>query len=286
MRRILRTATALVVIGCAGGLGWSYMANRSAHSPAEIEMLTDRLFEFGSVSFVHNGYTGPHVDLFDCVRAGNTLTKAQSALYRSLYQGVLYDRQALFSRLDQDLQLRENEGMTKPNNTGGYGILGMHDHHDASATRNAASLWQALEDLAQAGLPERVVMANDIYKDLTDLMVHMAPAVHSVGLIPFDEVPEGVPASYTAFYSAMKAAQVAPINGPLYWTAIDAAQNAYAEMVLDVQRDVRRWNGAAAHMLSGRWLALQTIAPRLSYESPASASRRTNAATTCPASPS
>ena len=279
--RVGRTLAGVAGIAIVAGAALSFAANRTPYDAAQIAMLTDRLFEFGAVDFVHARYEGPHTALFACVAAGKTLTPAQSVIYRTAYQVVLLENQSLFARLDANLQLQRDAGMTQPNNADGKGIAGLHDHHDASAADNAREMGTHLTDLLEAGPLRRAWMANDIYKDLTDLMVHMAPATHSVGLLGHDAYERtGMDPAFSAYYAAMKRAQAAPVNSDAYWQAIDEALVGYAGMVESVQQIIRTFNGPVLHAFSGQWLAVQTVAPRLDAHSP-SAAKRQRAQTPC-----
>lgn len=269
-RTFLWASAALIV-----GIGvMSYNANKAPHTAVEVARLSDRLLEFGAVDFVHASYDGAEIALFECVAAGQPLSPDQSIRYRKSYQAALLEKQGLFARLDQNIELRQDEGMQSPNNAGGTGIKGLHDHHDGSASNNIANIAGNLQRLETAGPLRRAVLANDIYKDLTDLMVHLAPAVHSVGLVPLDPLPAQTHPDYSAFYKAMKQAQTAPVNSAPYWAALDAAKVAYGALLEDVQHKVRAANSPLLHAVSGRWLALQTVAPRLSETSPSAEKRK------------
>jgi len=256
----------------------SFVSNRAPLSAGTVAVFSDRLFEFSATEFVHSGYAKDDSrsgqTLFECVIEGRVLTHEQSTAYRTLVQGWLLEKQGLFERLDADIALRTDEGMNVANNVGGMGIPGTHDHHDASAAHNAHDIQSNLARLAEVGPLRRVHLANDIYKDVTDIMVHLAPAIHSVGLLKEDAVSAIDDEVFVQLYRAMKQAQAANINSEQYWRAIDDAMIAYQSYVLKVQADVRAQNGAVLHALSGQWLSLQTIAPRLSEDSPGSIRRR------------
>lgn len=272
------------LLACAALIlsGWS---NRKAHDASEIALLSDRLFEFGAIDYVHGRYDGANKALFDCVAQGKTLSEAQSKAYRRTYQAQLLHDQAHFVRLDKNLQLRRDQGMTLPNNAGGHGIAGQHDHHDASASDNLQDIARALNGLQTAGFVARTFAANGIYKDLVDLMVHMAPAVHTVGLMTGDPLPDiahtRLRESYQRFYRQMKKAQSVPLNSQDYWMAIEEGLAAYGDMVALIETEVWQWNGPLSHAISGRWLSLQTIAPPLSEDSPSAQARRGKSSPTC-----
>ncbi|KAG1648494.1 hypothetical protein GQR58_029785 [Nymphon striatum] len=84
------------------------------------------------------------------------------------------------------------------------------------ALANLADLDAALTVVETSKNPlRRAYFANEAYKDLTDLMVHLAPAVHSVGLLAGEDIGTLSPQVKTPFvdyYNAMKLAQVADIN--------------------------------------------------------------------------
>ena len=274
IRRFLLGALALVLML----IGWSGWINRAPHDDAQIALLTDRLFTFGAIGFVHDAYDGPDAALFDCVANGHALTAEQSDQYRHAYQNFLLSRQSLFVRLDADLVLRKDFGKNAQNNVHETGIEGLHDQHDLSALNNLVDISQSLADLNTAWFPGRVQQANDIYKDLTDLMVHMAPAIHSIGLLRAEPIPEDIPpdlkSAFEHYYHGMKEAQKAVVNSTHYWAAVDTALASYARLVDAVQAEVRTTNGPLAHSFSGQWLSLQTIAPRLGPNSPGTQERR------------
>jgi len=264
-----------VVMTLAYGL--SFMANRTPHTGDEIVVLTDRLFEFGAVSFVHGTVQGD--PLFACVARGDVLSPEQSDTYRQAYQAALLDRQALFVRLDADLRLETDYCMDLGNNVGRRGIGGRHDQHDLSAQANLRDLVANLAGIETALTLKRALLANDILKDLTDLMVHMAPAIHSVGTpgeADLSGLPKTVATPYAAFYDGAKRAQFAAVNSPTYWQGVAQMQAGYAQIVQWVEAQLGLHNGPALHALSGRWLSLQTVAPRLSGTNPSAAHRAEN----------
>lgn len=280
--RIVATCSVCAAVAfCA-----SYMANNSPHSHERVAALSAQLFEFGAVGFVHDANPYPEksgaTQLFACVRSGRTLTPAQSIKYRRAYQTYLATRQTLFRRLDANLQIRIDSQLDTPNNIGKIGLPGRHDHHDLSMLDNLQNIADALKTIETIGPIARIITANDLYKDLTDLMVHMAPAVHSVGLFWSPPLPQNLPDDLAVeaakFITAMKAAQHSDINSPAYWQNIDRALHAYGALVEGIQTRMRRINGPALHAISGQWLSVQTIAPLLST---APLVRRTSAPAPC-----
>ncbi len=265
----MRRAVSVIVLGvCAIVFCASFVVNRNPIPAQDIRVAVDKLFHFSTIGFVHPRMDGAHADLFACVAAGKRLNDAQSIRYRRAYQAFLLSQQKLFSRLDEDLQIRQDHQMQEPNNIGELGIAGKHDHHDSSAVANFVDLVGASDELRQSSAMHRAWLANGMYKDVLDFMVHMGPAVHSVGLIEDDPVPEtdspfGAP--FKRYYQAMKRAQNAAINSSEYYGAIEDALTAYASLVGAVQEKVDTHNGMVLTALSGRFLSLQTIAPRLKH---------------------
>jgi hypothetical protein len=95
-----------------------------------------------------------------------------------LYQLILRDKHFELSKLDRQLTVLTDYGADEKNNVGTFGIEGSHDHHDASAGANLAALRADLARLQQAsgvtGSFTRVRAAIDAYKDLDDILMHMA----------------------------------------------------------------------------------------------------------------
>jgi hypothetical protein len=209
----------------------------------------------------------PAAALMAKVAAGQVLDAAQSATYRRAIQSVLAEHQTLFALLDNNLCLVQDAGADEANNVGGTGIAGLHDLHAASAASNFDELQADLAELASAGALRRIYLANEAYKDLTDLMVHLAPATHSVVVgeapaLPAEAEPE-LAQNFETFRSAMRMASFAPVNSPDYLAAVARAQLAYAALALMVQDRVTTRLSPLEQKIAGRWLALQGVQPRL-----------------------
>lgn len=248
----------------------SLWVNSQPHGTNDISQLTRKLYQFGAISFVHEGYDGSAYKLFECVKNGHELTQEQSTIYRVEYQRYLQSQARLFTRLDENIEFATDVGMETTNNVGSKGIAGLHDMHDMSAGSNLVDLDRQVKALSGSGFFKRISLANDAYKDLTDLMVHLAPAVHSVGLLELEPVDANIEpqiaAHYLDFYSAMKNAQAEAVNSSTYFEEVERALAAYDLLVAQVQNAIWAENSAVIHALSGRWLSLQTIAPRLKNE--------------------
>lgn len=282
---MIRRSALILAAAVAGLLIWQISSTARPMPPARIATLTDRLFEFGATGFVHDRYSGPEAALFDCVLRGAALTPAQSVRYREAFTAYLLAQQELFVRLDADLHLATDFRASAPNNTGGTGLPGTHDQHDLSALANLTDMHRSLTALPRSGPVHRIRLANNIAKDLTDLMVHLAPAVHARAILSPEALPPGLPAEIAApfsrFYAGIKAAQAAPINGPAYWAALDDALAGYAALASVVQDRTRAHQGPVSRAVSGRWMSLQTVAPRLTQSAPSTGARRADTAP-CP----
>jgi hypothetical protein len=135
--------------------------------------------------------------LFEKVESGQQLTADESAAYRVLYQSILKDKQRMLAMLDDQLTVLTDFMPGEANNVGTHGIEGSHDHHDASAGANLAALRFDLEQLESASGVfasfTRVGAAIGAYKDLDDVILHMATApqtksVPRVSENPADEI--------------------------------------------------------------------------------------------------
>lgn len=259
--RFIIVVIVTAVINIAG------VTNPAAYSREDVAALSAQLFEFGAVRFVH-ALDNDHIaqePLFDVVASGQVLDTAQSCTYRTAYLAVLQDHAGLFQAADNDLQMATDYGVDTTNNCDGSGILGTHDLHDMSAKTNFAELVRDIDALTGgAGWFRTIWLINELQKDLIDLTVHMAPATHSIGI----NVPEFVASGpwadqFNAMQSAFKAAQFSDINSSAYWGHVDRALTIYADIVFAAQKVVMANSTALQRRLAGRWLSVQTVAPRL-----------------------
>jgi len=206
--------------------------------------------------------------LFEKVESGQPLTAEESASYRVLYQTILKENQRLLAKLDDQLTVLTNYRLDEHNNVGTQGIEGAHDHHDASASANLAALRQDLEDLDNAsgvfGSVARIRAAIGAYKDLDDVILHMATAPQT------KSVPRAVESAgdemQVRFESLMfhyKRAQFEPVNSPAYAIEVHAALSNYALLVALVQDRVYAKLGPIERSYSGRWGEWRSLAPSL-----------------------
>lgn len=240
-----------------------------AFTPPEMARRVAALWRYGAIEVPHQlaAKDDPAQNLMDRVAAGEALSDADSARYRQAMQAVLADHQSLFALLDNNLCLAQDVAPEQTNNLGTRGIPGLHDLHAASAASNFAEMQADLEALPGAGAVRRIYLANEAYKDLTDLMLHLAPAIHSVVLtddpaLPVPSDPQ-LSQGFETFRTAMRMASFAPVNSPEYVAAIARAQSAYTDLALQVQAQITAHLSPLEQKIAGRWLALQGVQPRL-----------------------
>ncbi|MES1264157.1 MAG: hypothetical protein ABUU24_00725, partial [Variovorax sp.] len=192
----------------------------------------------------------------------------ESAKYRLLYQSILNDKQHELSLLDGQLTVLTNYKLDEKNNVGTMGIEGAHDHHDASAGANLVALW---EDLAKLDHSEgalssyaRVRAALAAYKDLDDIVLHMATAPQTKSVPREPQQPtDDLQAKYEPMMAHFKRAQFEPVNSPGYIAEVHQALDNYAALVVLVQDRVYDKLGPFERSLVGRWGSWRTLAPPL-----------------------
>ncbi|MDZ7905845.1 MAG: hypothetical protein U5N55_08840 [Cypionkella sp.] len=246
-------------------------------SAAQIAAHVAALHRYGAIDVPHD-MAGPNHAQRDLMRraaAGHILNVAESARYRIAIQTVLAQHQTMFRLLDNNIIFATDAGPNMPNNCGGLGISGRHDLHSASAASNFAEMEASLAALSQSGFWGRVRHANRAYKSLTDLMVHLAPAAVSVMQADQPPLPDTAnrtrAAAFDRFRSAMTRAGFSLINSPDYKAAIGQAMAAFEVMALEVQDAVTLQLTPTEQRLAGRWLAPQSISPRLELDRPSAA---------------
>ena len=206
--------------------------------------------------------------LFEKVERGEALSEVESAQYRVLYQSILNEKQHELSLLDDQLTVMTNYKPDEKNNVGTMGIEGTHDHHDASAGANLAALRDDLAKLDQAdGALQsyaRVRTALAAYKDLDDIVLHMAtaPQTKSVPRAPESPVDE-LQAQYEPMMLHFKRAQFEPVNSPGYVSEVHQALDSYGALVALVQDRVYDRLGPVERGLVGRWGTWKQLAPPL-----------------------
>jgi hypothetical protein len=204
--------------------------------------------------------------LFGKVERGEQLTPDESASYRVLYQLILRGKQKELALLDRQLTVFTDYELDMKNNVGTHGIEGSHDHHDVSAAANLAELRRDLERLEHArGLGAsytRVRYAITAYKDLDDILMHMAiaPQTKSVPRVP--EAPaDELQALFEPMMEHFKRAQFELVNSPAYLAEIRQALDSFDALVVLVQDRVYAHLGPVERSLSGPWGSWRSLAP-------------------------
>lgn len=264
-----RTISTLVLGGVAVAATMVMLQPAEPFTSEEMALRVAALWRYGAVDVPTQlaKTDDPAADLMAKVAAGQILDAAQSSTYRRAIQSVLAEHQTLFALLDNNLCLVQDAGADEANNVGSTGIAGLHDLHAASAASNFAEMQADLAELASAGSLRRIYLANEAYKDLTDLMVHLAPATHSVVVGETPALPaEADPAltqSFETFRNEMLKAGFTPVNSPEYLASVAKAQVAYTALALMVQDRVTTRLTPLEQKIAGRWLAVQGVQPRL-----------------------
>lgn len=247
------------------------------YTPAEVSALVDKLNYNASVATPHfslgSELRAQHQSLFQKVEQGHALSVSESSRYRLLYQSILHNNQARLRLFDWHLTLLNDHALNKPNNIGEQGIKGRHDHHDWSATKNFNSLQTSLNRIKSAtgvtGPLVRISNASHAYKDLTDIILHMAtaPQTASVGYEPMQARNE-FEKNFDQMMQHFKKAQFAPVNSELYIFHVRRALESYDALVLTAQSNIHRelspWEARAA----GRWLSWKSLGPRVADMAP------------------
>jgi hypothetical protein len=238
----------------------------------EIRVRVDLLNEKAAISTPHHDLgkdiRAQHLALFEKVEKGTPLSEAESSEYRVLYQSILKQKQHELALLDDQLTVLTNYQPQSPNNVGTLGIEGAHDHHDASSAANLAALRADLTKLETAhgitGSVTRIRAALETYKDLDDVILHMAtaPQTKSVPRDP-EATPDAISQHYEGLMLHFKRAQFEPVNSPAYVSEVHEALNHYDALVLIVQDRVHAQLGPLERSLAGRWGSYRTLAPSL-----------------------
>ena len=239
---------------------------------SEISARVDLLNEKAAIETPHHKLgkkiREANLALFEKVEQGQMLSAEESASYRVLYQSILKDKQSLLRKLDSELTLLTDYMPAEQNNVGTMGIEGSHDHHDASSSANLAALKQDLVMLESASgataSVTRVRAAISAYKDLDDIILHMAtaPQTKSVRRSPLSPADE-LQAHYEPMMTHFKRAQFEPVNSPAYVAEVHRALDNYNALVVLVQDRVYAQLGPLERSLSGRFGSWRSLAPSL-----------------------
>jgi len=269
IKRVLGWGAALLVLAFVALL---FPFNPPKLTPAEITAKVDLLNEKAAIDTPHHALgkkvREANLALFEKVERGEQLTTEESASYRVLYQSILNQKQHELSLLDHELTLLTNYMPEKPNNVGSMGIEGRHDHHDASAAANLDALRRDLAQLESAngvlGSYTRVRMALETYKDLDDVILHMAtaPQTKSVPRVP-ETASDELQKLFEPLMLHFKAAQFEPVNSPAYKSEVHLALDSYDALVVLVQDRVYSHLGPVERSLTGGWGSWRSLTPSL-----------------------
>lgn len=267
MKKFFKIGTAVLLLGSAV---FVYRSPSDLPTRNEQIALAHALFEFGAIEFVHGRIeaTGYEKDVFRKVGDGDVLDEFDSCSYRSAYHAYLATQQRLFSVMDHNIYFANDFGESSQTNCAGFGLSGRHDIHDHSTLQNYENIQADLIALASGNPIARMVAMNDMNKDLVDLVVHMAPAVHAIGVLEAGVLDADHETSFEAMYTAFKVAQFAPINSCIYWRAIDDALENYVDLVGKVYDQALQNTTKLERKIAGIWMTPQTIAPILDVYAP------------------
>jgi hypothetical protein len=239
---------------------------------SEISARVDLLNEKAAIETPHHQLgkkiREANLALFEKVEGGQPLSAEESASYRVLYQSILKDKQSMLRKLDSELTVLTDYMPEQKNNVGTMGIEGSHDHHDASSIANLAALRRDLETLENAsGVTAsytRVRAAISAYKDLDDIILHMATAPQTKSVPRAPETPaDDLQAQYEPMMAHFKRAQFEPVNSPAYAAEVHRALDCYDALVVLVQDRVYAQLGPLERSLSGRFGSWRSMAPSL-----------------------
>jgi hypothetical protein len=259
--------------------------NPPALSAQQITERVDRLNEGAAVQVPHlsldDGKTrAKHLELFQRVERGEVLSDEDSARYRVIYQELLREHQRYLRTFDSNLTVLLNVGMSQPNNVHGKGIEGLHDHHDESARSNFRDMRDEIHRMSNARGPAasmvRTKNAIYAYKDLTDILLHLAtaPQTKSVPYDPQQSQPAGDPeAVFENVLREFKLAQFEAVNSANYKEHIVRALDSYDLLVQAVQKLVYARLSPLERTFSGAWGGWQSLGPSVAGFEPTRISR-------------
>lgn len=293
-RRARRTGlVAAGVLAAALLAALSYVALTYDPPPLSAEAVrerVDRLNEGAAVQVPHfsldDGTTrAKHLELFQRVEQGQVLSGEQSAQYRLVYQELLRRHQRRLRRFDRNLTVLPDVGMQVRNNVDGRGIQGSHDHHDESSRSNFRDLRDALHQLETDGSAGSVRHAIYAYKDLRDILLHLATAPQTKSIL-YQE-PEAPPRDsldvlFENVLREYKLAQFEAVNSPGYTEHVANALDSYDRLVLAVQERVYAHLSPLERTLAGTWIGWQSLSPGVGDFEPTRISRPRRTATINP----
>lgn len=269
--RVLRRAALIVVVAVfIVAVVFLWRQNVTPLTPQQIRRQVDEVNQAAGINVPHafdNGATRQSaLDLFTKVEQSQPLTEQESARYRVIYQGIILSKQATLRRFDRNLTVMSDVDMDKPNNVGGLGIGGSHDHHDMSVRSNLADLNAEVAAIRMSHFtPTRVRNAIVAYKDLSDVLAHLATVSHTKST-PYRPPSRGVSDIEQIGEESLrefKSVQFAPVNSDAYWAAMFRALTQFDALALRVQQDIDGELSSAEQRLAGRWGSVQSLGPWL-----------------------
>jgi hypothetical protein len=273
-RRALKVGGGVLAVVAVAAVVYVLRADSRPLTRDEITAFVDGLNESAAVDtpyrkLMTSEQRTANAALLGTVESGRVLSPAESAAYRLLYQETLRENQRYLSLFDGELTVRRDQGMGEPNNVGGTGIQGAHDHHDASARANFARLLSSLHSIETAGgwtgSFTRIRAGRSGYKNLTDIVLHLGTAPQTKSVVyekpgqPWADPALG--ACFESMLQAFKAAQFSDVNSPDYVAAVHRALDQYDDLVWTTQARIAGGLGPLERRLAGRWLSLQSLSP-------------------------
>lgn len=279
MSRLFRSIGAIVILALAALVLTIVLRTGPDPIPrAEIRAMTVGLNEAAAIGVPHHFLMNDatrkaNAALLARVEAGEALDAADSAAYRRIFQRVLHDNQRFLARFDAELTVLDDLAPAEPNNVSGHGVVGHHDHHDASARNNFAAMLRNLLRLETATWPgERIRLANVVQKDLVDLISHLGVAPHTISInyvAPERPWPDRQLGDlFEAMTIAFKQAQFEPVHSHAYWQAIDRALDRYADLIFETQSRVHAATSPSERRFAGHFLSPQTLPPPVNLNRP------------------
>lgn len=255
----------------------SFSPTPVAHSPEAINRKVKALHETAAVWVPHLGIDKgkvrqQHLPLFEKVEEGQMLDENESHQYRLLYQSLLLEHQSFFSHFDSQLSAITNLGMDQQNNVGGHGIEGHHDHHDQSSRNNFAEIERSYAVLHEKSFQKspwfsfaRVKNAIFIYKNLNDILFHLATVPHTKS-IAYHAVSGSTheQQGFEFMLQHFKAAQFVPVNSDLYKQQVGMSLVEYEKLVSLSEKLVHQHLSEFELKLVGSWGGWQSLTPPVS----------------------
>lgn len=214
-----------------------------------------------------------HKTIFEKVEQGEKLTSTEGQEYRQIYQELLFENQTFFRRFDSQLVAIADLEMNQPNNIGSQGVEGHHDHHDQSSRNNFMQIEKSYAALNAQSVTTthffslaRIKHAITIYKNLNDILFHLATVPHTKSIhyqpLAEDLSPEGQ--LFESMLQDFKAAQFMEINSAEYQTKISHALVEYQQLISISEARVHQYLSPIELKIVGCWGGWQSLTPKVS----------------------